>query len=49
MRARKTRFFAPVKNKREIRDEARRKSVLKEKREELKRSGKLPIKKYGKY
>lgn len=49
VRARKTRFYEPAKNRRSIREDARRRADLKEKREELKRSGKLPAKKYGKY
>lgn len=49
VRARKTRFFEPPKSKRLVREDARRRAVIKEKREELKKSGKLPIKKYGKY
>jgi len=49
VRARKTRFFEPVKSNRFVREDARRRADLKEKREELKKSGKLPIKKYGRY
>ena len=49
VRARKTRFFEAPKSKRLVREDARRRAVIKEKREELKKSGKLPIKKYGKY
>lgn len=49
VRARKTRFFEPQKNRRSVREDARRRAGIKEKREELKRSGKMPVKKYGKY
>ncbi len=49
VRARKTRFFEPAKSKRFVRDDARRRAVLKEKREELKKFGKAPVKRYGKY
>ncbi len=49
VRARKTRFFEAPKSKRFVREDARRRADLKEKREELKKSGKLPIKKFGRY
>ncbi len=49
VRARKIRFFEPQKSKRFVREDARRRADLKEKREELKKSGKLPIRKFGKY
>lgn len=49
VRARKTRFFEAPKSKRFVREDARRRADLKEKREELKKSGKMPVKKYGKY
>jgi small subunit ribosomal protein S21 len=48
VRARKTRFFEPTKNRRSVREDARRRAKVKEIREELKKSGKMP-KKYGKY
>ena len=49
VRARKTRFFEPAKSKRLIREDARRRAGIKEKREELKKSGKIPPKKFGRY
>lgn len=49
VRARKTRFFEPAKNKRTIREDARRRATNKEKREELKKTGKMPVKRYGRY
>jgi small subunit ribosomal protein S21 len=49
VRARKTRFFEPIKNKRAVREDAQRRSVSREKREELKKSGKMPVKKFGRY
>ncbi len=49
VRARKIRFFEPAKSKRFVREDARRRSDLKEKREELKKSGKMPVRKFGKY
>ena len=49
VRARKIRFYEPVKNKRAVREDARRRAGVKEKREELKKSGKMPTKRFGKY
>jgi small subunit ribosomal protein S21 len=49
VRARKTRFFEPVKNRRALREDARRRSGLKEKREELKKIGKAPTKRFSRY
>lgn len=49
VRARKTRFYEPPKNRRSVREDARRRATNKEKREELKKIGKMPIKKFGKY
>ena len=47
VRARKIRFFEPPKSKKFVRDDARRRAVNKEKREELKRIGKLPVRTFG--
>ncbi len=44
VRARKIRFYEPPKSRRLMREDARRRSQLKEKREELKKIGKLPVK-----
>ncbi len=49
VRARKTRFFEAPKSKRLQREDAQRRSVIKAKREELKKMGKLPVKKYSKF
>lgn len=49
VRARKIRFFEPSKSKRLIREGARRRALIKEKREELKKTGKLIPKKFGRY
>jgi len=49
VRARKIRFFEPPKSKRLVREDARRRAQIKRRREELKKSGKLPVKRYGKY
>lgn len=49
VRARRIRFFEPAKSKLFIREDARRRAGVKEKREELKKSGKMPIKRYGRY
>jgi len=48
VRARKTRFYEPTKSKRLVREDARRRAAIKEKREELKKSGKMPVKRFGK-
>jgi small subunit ribosomal protein S21 len=48
VRARKIRFFEPIKNRRSVREDARRRAKIKEVREELKKAGKMP-KKFGKY
>ena len=48
VRARRIRFFETPKSERGVREDARRRSVVKEKREELKKSGKLPSR-FGKY
>lgn len=47
VRARKTRFFEPQKSRTAVREDARRRATNKEKREELKKSGKMPVKKFG--
>lgn len=49
VRARRIRFFEPAKSKLFVREDARRRAGVKEKREELKKSGKMPIKRYGRY
>ena len=49
VRARKTRFFEPAKSKRFEREDARRRAGLKEKREELKKIGKAPAKRFSRY
>jgi len=49
VRARRTRFYEPVKSRRLIREDARRRVVNKEKREEMKKLGKVPVKKYSKF
>lgn len=49
VRARKTRFFEPPKSKRFIREDARRRAGIREKKEELKKIGKMPVKKFGKF
>ncbi len=49
VRARKIRFYEPPKSKRFVREDARRRAEIKEKREELKKTGKLPAKRFGKY
>ncbi len=43
VRARKIRFFAPARSRNLLREDAVRRAVNREKREELKRQGKLPI------
>lgn len=48
VRARKIRFYEAPKSRRLVREGARRRSELKEKREELKKLGKLPVKR-GRY
>jgi hypothetical protein len=48
VRARKTRFFEAPKSKKFVRDDARRRAVNREKREDLKKQGKLPVRTYGK-
>jgi small subunit ribosomal protein S21 len=48
IRARKTRFFQPPKSRNLIKVAARRRSKIREEKEELKKMGKLvPVKKYG--
>lgn len=47
VRARRTRFFESAPNKRAVREDAQRRAINKEKREELKKIGKMPVKKYG--
>lgn len=42
VRARKIRFFEPARSRNLLREDAARRAVNKEKREELKRMGKLP-------
>lgn len=44
VRARKIRFFAPAKSRNLLREAAQRRSENREKREELKKQGKLPMK-----
>ena len=44
VRARKIRFFAPAKSRNILREDAARRAVNREKREELKKQGKLPTK-----
>ena len=44
IRARRTRFFAPAKSRNILRVDAARRAVNREKREELKKLGKLPMK-----
>ena len=44
IRARKTRFFEPAKSRNILRENAQRRAVNREKREELKKLGKLPVK-----
>lgn len=49
VRARKTRFYEPTKSKLMIRVDARRRAASRVKREELKKSGKLPVRRgFGK-
>lgn len=43
IRARKTRFFEPAKSRNLLRTAAARRAVNREKREELKKAGKLPV------
>ncbi len=43
IRARRTRFFAPSKSRNLLREDAARRAVNREKREELKKLGKLPV------
>lgn len=45
VRARKIRFFAPGRSRNLLREDAARRAVNREKREELKKMGKLPV--YG--
>ena len=47
VRARKTRFFEAPKSKRLVREDARRRAKIKIRRDELKKIGKLPVKKFG--
>ena len=49
IRARKTRFFAPVKSRNLQRVAARRRAKVKEVKEELKKMGKPIVKKFGKF
>lgn len=42
VRARRTRFFEPARSRNMLREDAQRRSINREKREELKRMGKLP-------
>jgi len=44
VRARKTRFFEPAKSRNILRENAQRRAENREKREELKKQGKLPMK-----
>ena len=44
VRARRIRFFQPAKSRNLLREDAARRAENREKREELKRQGKLPIK-----
>jgi small subunit ribosomal protein S21 len=44
VRARKIRFFAPGRSRNLLREDAQRRAVNREKREELKKMGKLPVK-----
>lgn len=43
VRARKIRFFAPTKSRNMLREDAARRAENREKREELKKLGKLPV------
>lgn len=43
IRARRTRFFEPNRSRNLLREDAARRAVNREKREELKRMGKLPV------
>jgi small subunit ribosomal protein S21 len=43
VRARKIRFFVPTRSRNLLREEAKKRSENREKREELKRMGKLPV------
>ena len=43
IRARRTRFFEPTRSRNLLREDAARRAVNREKREELKRQGKLPV------
>lgn len=43
VRARRIRFFEPAKSRNLLREDAARRAVNREKREELKRMGKLPL------
>lgn len=47
IRARKTRFFEPEKSRMMVRVDARRRAASRKKREELKKIGKLPVRKFG--
>jgi small subunit ribosomal protein S21 len=44
IRARRIRFFTPAKSRNILREDAARRAVNREKREELKKMGKLPLK-----
>ncbi len=48
VRARRIRFFAPARSRNLLREDALRRAASREKREELKRMGKLPVQP-GKY
>ena len=43
VRARRIRFFAPSKSRNLLREDAARRAINREKREELKKMGKLPV------
>jgi len=49
VRARKIRFYEPPKSKRLVREDARRRAQIKKRRDELKKTGKLPVKSFRKY
>ncbi len=49
IRARRTRFFEPARSRNLLREDAARRAVNREKREELKKMGKfVPTRRYGK-
>jgi small subunit ribosomal protein S21 len=49
VRARKTRFFEPARSRNLLREDALRRATAREKREELKKQGKLPMHPAGKF